>query len=141
MLQARGVSVFVGGCSAVRNNNVNVRSNLSHWTVSVVKSYSAQVSGVAPRAEAAGGCEKSTARRCEIRAPRSCPPIMILRGEEDDLVEKAALRDSSRAFPTERFELAGIGSDDLMGVEMPYPGSSGTKRLILSFSAGTSCSS
>lgn len=45
MLQARGVSVFVGGCSAVRNNNVNVRSNLSHWTVSVVKSYSAQVHG------------------------------------------------------------------------------------------------
>lgn len=97
------------------------------------------VAGVAPKAVTAGGCEKSTARRCEIRAPRSCPPMMILLGDEDDLVEKPSLRASSSAFPTERLELAGIGSEDAMGVEIPYPGSSGTKRLILSFSAGTSC--
>ena len=99
------------------------------------------VSGVAPSAKPAGGCEKSTASRWEIRPPRSWPPMMILRGDEDDLVEKTALRDSSRALPTERLEFAGIGSDDLMGVEMPYPGSSGTNKLILSFSAGTSCAS
>lgn len=78
------------------------------------------VSGVRPIAVGAGGCEKSTAMRCEIRAPRSCPPIMILRGVDDDLVEKTALRDSSSAFPTERLELAAMGSvEDLMGVEMP----------------------
>ena len=67
--------------------------------------------------ECVEGCEKSTERRWQIRAPRSWPPRITFRGDDEDLVSKTEARTSRRAVPTERFVL--LEASPMMGVDMP----------------------
>lgn len=64
--------------------------------------------------DAAGGYEKSTARRWQMRAPRSWPPRITLRGVWEVLKTDAS--DSMSAVPTARLVFASLS---FMGVEMP----------------------